>query len=266
MVTWLASRYRVCNMKNRDFLRCAIFGSRPRPGLPKFLPVIAALVLCSAFPAPASAGFYETLFGMSRSGAHGFNDFGAPAPYYERREHRSHWRTEARHVRRHFTRHQVIAVAAPSAPSNAAALAPASGVQAINSILTDPTLRPGDAYVGTDGVRIFVGSRYRAPEAKDFVPVPPKILAAAKFQARLAPYRSKAPAKQLAAIEVKAVPTPAPSSPLALQPVAAQARTSSLAKHSPPVAPLPPRPAASEQVITDASGKKIRLVGAFVPH
>jgi hypothetical protein len=164
-----------------------------------------------------------------------------------------------------------VPASAPDSQANVAALAPTSGAQAINAILNDQTLRPGDAYVGTEGVRIYVGSSGNALPTEDFVPLPPTIMAEAKFRALLAPYHSTTTAKKLSAIEVKPLSPAAALLPLALHPSPAApaplASHDSLAAHLPSNAPLPPpRPAsAQEQIITDASGKKIRLVGAYVP-
>ncbi len=277
-------------MKNSDFLRCAVFG----PGLRRSLPIIVrhsllicTLLLCGAFPAPASAGYYEDLFGISRPASHQPGS-AAVVPGHALRVHlarteRSRRHAEARHAearraRRHFARHHpIVPAAAPSAPAflaHVASLALTSGAKAIDAILNDLTLRPGDAYVGTDGVRIYVGSSNKTPEEKDFVPLTPKIMAKAKFRARLAPYRSTTPVKKLAAAEVKpkaaSLPPPAGPAPMAAHAqtagsAGAAARSPSAAR-LPSAAPLPPpRPAVQERMITDAAGKTIRLVGVYVP-
>jgi len=132
--------------------------------------------------------------------------------------------------------------AADDAALAPAAATPSSGQEAINKILNDETLRPGDAYMAPDGLRVFMGARQGARSLDDFVAVANAQNIEMNLRAKLAAY-----------IDGSAK----------LDPPSAD-KTNVPAASSLELLPLASRP--KERIITDSQGKTLRFVGGQPPQ
>ncbi|MDB5596871.1 MAG: hypothetical protein JWM36_3832 [Hyphomicrobiales bacterium] len=123
--------------------------------------------------------------------------------------------------------------AATSAP---AVRAPSTAQEAISKVLQDETLRPGDAYMAADGLRVFVGAAKKDTAQKRFVAIDKAHGISPDLRARLAALEHRPPARP---------PTARPS----------RARAP---EHSSVQIAMAKSP---DNFIVDARGRTIRVVG-----
>lgn len=120
-----------------------------------------------------------------------------------------------------------------------------SSEQAIGLMMADATLRPGDVYASTEGLRVFVGAANSPHRREDFVPLAQARSLNPGLRARLA--SASAPDLRRAAVNSDAAAAKGGDEPPTLVVHAASA----------------PRP---ENRIVESDGRRIRFVGGAAPQ
>jgi hypothetical protein len=220
----------------------------------KAILVLIALVAAFSLAAPANADFWGGFFGPGPGSNRPERE---QAPFFSaEQEPQLGWRGDLGRVRHHhpFAAYRRAKPVLTMAQHNSlrkrhfAALRPpetirdderaggkaASLALAPDQVKSDPTLRRGDAVVGKNGVEVYVGAG-KAVSADGFVSLADYHRFSRRMSARLDAYFATAARRSLA------------RQFLALS------------------AGAPPAPNDAGKVITDASGRKMRHVGAFQP-
>ncbi|MCW2274165.1 hypothetical protein GJ654_06955 [Rhodoblastus acidophilus] len=211
------------------------------------------LLTLGFIPEARARGFLDDVFGYARNDSPTQFDYTPPRPSFSYRQahrrdvrHRS-WRVKhatARGAREHFGRHRprvaVTMLASPTQsgiPASSPRLCCGNAQDAINQIINnDPTLRPGDAYMSHEGLKVYVGERKKDSQ---FVPVDHARHIGARLKQRLK----------------EAVTTPTR---------VARARDAKARSQSHEPQPSAPRATrGGEKLVSGPEGRPIRLVGGF---
>jgi hypothetical protein len=116
---------------------------------------------------------------------------------------------------------------------------PSTAQEAISKVLHDETLRPGDAYMAADGLRVFVGPEKKNTAQKRFVAIDKARAISPGLRARLAALDHR---------PVAAPPTTRPSKARAAEHASVHTAMANMAK-------------VPDHFIVDARGRTIRVVG-----
>ncbi len=244
--------------------------------------IIAPLLLVVVLTAPASAGFWEDLFGVrtERPSSQAASAPAAPSrvalhSHREKKRRIAHepprrlvHQAQRRNVLRaggrralaamahHLKSDKPVATDDPREIANPVQPCCDTASDAINRAVKDATLRPGDVVAGEDGLRVFVGDTTagagRSTEA--FVPIHEARKIDGKLRSRLMAYAPQ-------------VPFHAPQVPLPLHPSTAgpSGRKSEGGGGAASLASAPAVPDTREKVITDFRGRTLRFVGGYMP-